>query len=237
MSTGRAGHWQAPDREAEQEIEPAYFVAPFQRQVSRPTASRRKDRFISVSEATREEKRDHLSALFRRVISGNQAALAEYYDSTASRVHGIVQRCLIDYSQSEEVTLEVYIEIWQNARTFDRPKGEILSWVFTIARRRAIDRVRAAQAARNRDVAIALRDRPIEFDSVSEAAAVHLEHQRAKEAMAVLTALQHESIKLAYFDGLTQNEIAERLGLPVSPVQTRMRDGLVRIRKHLTEIS
>jgi len=213
------------------------LVAPFQRHVSRPTASRRKGRIISVSEAIREETLDPLSALFGRVISGDHAAFAEFYDSTASRVLGRVQRCLIDYSQSEEVTQEVYLEIWQNARSFDRSKGEVLGWVFTIARRRAIDRVRASQAARNRDISIGLRDRQIEFDSVSEFAEVHLEHERAKEAMAVLSELQRDVIELVYFDGLSQNEVAQLLGSPVSTVKSRMTDGLLRMRKHLTHAS
>jgi RNA polymerase sigma-70 factor, ECF subfamily len=203
--------------------------------VSRPTASRRKGRIISVSEATREETCDRLTALFGRVISGEQAAFAEFYDSTASRVHGIVERCLIDYSQSEEVTQEVYLEIWRKARSFDRSKGEVLGWIFTIGRRSAIDRVRASYSARNRDNAIGFRDRQIEFDSVSEAAEVHLEQGRAKEATAVLTSLQRETIELVHFDGSSDNEVAEGLGLPVNTVKSRMTDGLVRMRKKLTE--
>ncbi|WP_213815312.1 ECF RNA polymerase sigma factor SigK [Glaciihabitans sp. dw_435] len=173
------------------------------------------------------------SDLLVRVASGSEDAFARLYEHAAAHVFGVVRRCLIDVAQSEEVTQEVFLEVWQCASRFDPSRGQAIAWILTIAHRRAIDRVRASQASRTRDVRTGIRDFAILHDHVSESVEISLEHVRVERAMAKLTALQREAIDLAYLDGYTQAEIAARLGVPIATVKTRLRDGLLRLRKEL----
>lgn len=128
---------------------------------------------------------------------------------------------------------EVFVEIWQTATRFDRSKGSALTWMLTMARRRAIDRVRSSQAGRDRDVKIGIRDSPAEFDDVSESVELKIESERVKVAMKNLTELQRQALTLAYFDGYTQTEVAEMLSIPLGTVKTRIRDGMIRLRDEL----
>src|SRR5690348_4766355 len=96
--------------------------------------------------------------LLQRVATGDREAFAQLYDRTAPRVFGLVKRLLRDHSQSEEVTQEVFLEIWQTATRYDTSKGGAIAWMLTMTHRRAVDRVRASQASRNRDTRIGIRD-------------------------------------------------------------------------------
>ncbi len=174
-----------------------------------------------------------LDGLLGRVAAGDQAAFGALYDGTAPRLLGLIKRILIDHSQSEEVAQDVFLEIWQTAARFDRSKGSALSWMFTMAHRRAIDRVRSSQAGRDRDVKIGIRDTPREFDHVSEFVEVKIESERVKVAMQSLTELQQQAIALAYYGGYTQTEVADMLSIPLGTVKTRLRDGMIRLRDEL----
>lgn len=175
----------------------------------------------------------HLEQLMYEIADGSKRAFAELYDVIAPRVLGIIRRSLLDPAQSEEVAQDVFLEIWQTSARYDAARGKALTWILTMANRRAIDRVRASQASRDRDMRIGLRDREIEYDTVVEAAEIGAAHRAAKAAFGSLTPLQRESLELAYDHGLSQNEIADRLGVPVSTVKTRIRDGLIRLRHQL----
>ena len=161
---------------------------------------------------------------------GNQEAFALFYDRTASRVYGLVKRVLIDPAQSEEVTQDVYLEAWQNASRFDPTKGKALSWLLTMAHRRAIDRVRASQSSRNRDLAVGVRDFEETRDDVEETVEITLEHQRITKAILTLTANQQQALELTYFQGLTNTEAALKAGVPVGTMKTRIRDALIALR-------
>ncbi|WP_430647767.1 ECF RNA polymerase sigma factor SigK [Agromyces sp. GXS1127] len=163
--------------------------------------------------------------------SGDRAAFGELYDRTAARIFGLVRRVVIDPAQAEEVAQDVFLEVWQTAPRFDASRGSAISWMFTLAHRRAVDRVRSAQSARDRDARIGARDLDVPVDSVAEAVEVRLDHERAAEALAELSDLQRECVTLAYYGGLTQSEIAERLDVPLGTVKSRMRDGLIRLRR------
>ncbi len=165
------------------------------------------------------------------IAQGDQRAFARLYDRTAPRVLGIVTQCLRDPAQSEEVTQEVYLEFWQNASRFDESKGKAMSWMLTTARRRAIDRVRASQASRDRDLRIGIRDREPAYDLVAESVDIRMRNSEVVEAMSRITALQREVIQLAYFGSLTMTEISDQLGVSVSTVKTRLRDGLIALRR------
>jgi len=174
-----------------------------------------------------------LEDLLQGVAAGDQQAFAALYDRTAPRLFGLVKRLLRDHAQSEEVTQEVYLEIWQNATRYDTSKGGAIAWMLTMAHRRAVDRVRASQASRDRDARIGIRDYAPEFDSVAERTEIVLESERVKAAMGRLTELQREAVTLAYFGGYSHSEVAALLRIPIGTVKTRLRDGMIRLRDEL----
>jgi RNA polymerase sigma-70 factor (ECF subfamily) len=171
--------------------------------------------------------------LLGRVAQGDRTAFAELYDRSAPRVFGLVKRLLRDHAQSEEVTQEIFLEIWQSATRYDHSKGSAVAWMLTMAHRRAVDRVRASQASRDRDVRIGIRDFAAEYDSVAENVEVKIESERVKEAMKRLTELQRQAVQLAYFGGYSHSEVASMLSVPIGTVKTRLRDGMIRLRDEL----
>ncbi|MEO6115082.1 MAG: ECF RNA polymerase sigma factor SigK [Pseudolysinimonas sp.] len=171
--------------------------------------------------------------LLLHVAAGDREAFALLYDRTAPRVFGLVKRLLRDHAQSEEVTQEIFLEIWQTATRYDTSKGGAIAWMLTMTHRRAVDRVRASQASRNRDAKIGIRDFAIEYDSVAESVEVRIESERVKEAMMRLTELQRQAVQLAYFGGYSHSEVAAMLSVPIGTVKTRLRDGMVRLRDEL----
>ncbi len=172
-------------------------------------------------------------ALLARIATGDQLAFSELYDQIAPRVLGLIRRVLKDPAQSEEVAQEVFLEIWQTVTRFDPNKGGAMSWILTMAHRRAIDRVRASQAGRDRDTKIGIRDYNPAYDSVSESVEVRIEHERVEKAMARLTELQRQAVTLAYYGGYSHSEVAEMLSVPIGTIKTRLRDGMMRLRDEL----
>jgi RNA polymerase sigma-70 factor (ECF subfamily) len=181
-----------------------------------------------VSSATSE-------ALLGRAAFGDEQAFSQLYDRLASPIFGTVFQVLRSRSQSEEVTQEVLLEIWRKAAQFDPARAKVTTWALTIAHRRAIDRVRSEQSARNREDRAGLLDLRRPYDDVAEAALSAEEHDLVRRALSSLTELQRESVLLAYFHGLTCREVAEKLGVAIGTVKTRMRDGLIRLRDALGE--
>ncbi|MBM9459840.1 ECF RNA polymerase sigma factor SigK [Nocardioides sp. zg-536] len=171
-----------------------------------------------------------LGDLLRLSARGDQAAFATVYDATAARVHGLVLRVVRDRAQAEEVTQEVYLEVWRQASRYDAARGSALSWLMTIAHRKAVDRVRAAEAATRRDENYHHSHQVPAHDATAEAAHASLEARRVRTALTQLTDVQREAIQLAYFGGYTHTEVATLLDLPVGTAKTRIRDGLIRLR-------
>ena len=167
------------------------------------------------------------------VAQGDQAAFAALYDQIAPRVLGLVRRLLRDHAQSEEVTQEIFLEIWQTATRYDSNKGGASTWIMTMAHRRAVDRVRASQASRDRDTKIGIRDYDAQYDNVSETVQTRVEHERVEKAMLRLTELQRQAVSLAYYGGYSHSEVATLLSVPIGTVKTRLRDGMIRLRDEL----
>jgi len=169
-------------------------------------------------------------SLLLEVARGNHLAFQDLYDQVAGKVFGVVQRCLIDRAQTEEVAQEVFLEVWQTAARYEPSKGAALTWILTMAHRRAVDRVRASQSSRERDLRLGISRVEIDYDQVWETAEIRMEHERARAAMDRLTSLQREAISLAYIEGYTPTELAGILNISVGTAKTRLRDGLSRLR-------
>ncbi|MFJ9864809.1 sigma-70 family RNA polymerase sigma factor [Streptomyces sp. NPDC101165] len=167
------------------------------------------------------------------VAGGDQRAFEDLYALVSGPVFGLVRRVVRDPAQSEEVAQEVLLELWRSAARFDPARGSAFSWILTLAHRRAVDRVRSARAAGERERREALRAGEPAFDHVTEEVEAGLEREWVRRCLDRLTALQRQSVTLAYYDGYTYREVAERLKLPLGTVKTRMRDGLTRLRECL----
>ncbi|MER8224895.1 sigma-70 family RNA polymerase sigma factor [Streptomyces sp. NPDC094143] len=167
------------------------------------------------------------------VASGDQRAFEDLYGLVSGPVFGLVRRVVRDPAQSEEVAQEVLLELWRSAARFDPGRGSAMSWILTLAHRRAVDRVRSARAAGERERREALRAGQPAFDHVTEEVEAGLEREWVRRCLDRLTVLQRQSVTLAYYEGYTYREVAEQLSLPLGTVKTRMRDGLTRMRECL----
>ena len=169
-----------------------------------------------------------LAGLIRQVARGDADAFDAVYDQVAATVFGIVRRVIRDPAQSEEVTQDVLLEVWQSAAKFDPGRGSAVAWVTTLAHRRAVDRVRSVQKEADRERRIAAAAVP--YDEVAEAVESSLERERVRRCLGSLTELQRESVTLAYYGGYTYSQVASLLGVPDGTIKTRMRDALIRLR-------
>ena len=173
---------------------------------------------------------DDLAQLLRSSAKGDQQAFAQLYDATSSRVLGLAIRVVRDPAQAEEVTQEAFLEVWRTASRFDADRGSALSWLLTICHRKAVDRVRSAEASTRRDTSYHQQNQSVDHDSTADAAQASMEAHRVRGALQGLTEVQREAIELAYFGGYTHTEVAGILDLPVGTAKTRIRDGLIRMR-------
>lgn len=176
---------------------------------------------------------DQVGVLLLLSARGDQQAFARLYDMLSPRVFGLILRVLVDRSQSEEVLQEVFLEVWQSADRFAPNRGQGRSWILTIAHRRAVDRVRSAQASTDRDVRAGFRDLDVPHDGVAEQVELKIEGARVAAALSALPEAQREAITLAYYGGYSQSEIAAIVGAPLGTIKTRMRDGLSRLRTEM----
>ena len=174
-----------------------------------------------------------LADLLRRSARGDEDAFAALYDATSRRLFGLVLRVVRDHAMSEEVTQEVYLDVWRQSARFDPSRGSAISWLMTIAHRTAVDKVRASEASRRRDDAHAATHQDVDFDTTAESAQASLEAQRVRRALTTLTDAQRSAVELAYLGGYTHTEVAKLLDLPLGTAKTRIRDGLIRLRDTL----
>ncbi len=174
-----------------------------------------------------------LAQLLKASSLGEEAAFAKLYDATVARLFGLVLRTVRDRAQAEEVTQDAYLDIWRNSSRFDPDRGSAMSWLMTIGHRKAVDRVRSAEATRRRDTAYEAREQGPAIDQTVEDAHRNLDAHRVHRALDTLTETQRRSLELAYFGGYTHREVAAMLDIPLGTAKTRIRDGLIRLRDTL----
>lgn len=175
--------------------------------------------------------------LVARIRGGEQAALDLLYGRYSSPVYSLVWKILQNAEEAEDVALDVFWQVWRQADRYDPARGAPPAWIFTLARSRAIDRLRARN--RKEDRTVSIDDPNLNIDPLDENATpdqvVSFRQSRdaVRAAMTKLSPVQREAVELAFLKGLTHVEIAERLGQPLGTVKTRIRQGLIRLRKHL----
>lgn len=172
-----------------------------------------------------------VDAALAACVDGEPDAFAPVYDALAPVAYGTCLGVLRDPDHAAEVMQEVMVEVWQTAARFDAARGSARTWVATLARRRAVDRVRAEQARRARDqrdldAATAVAPRDVVADDVER----KLEDAAVRRCLGALTDTQRQAVVEAYYGGFTYREVAERLGAGLPTVKSRIRDGLMRLR-------
>ena len=155
-----------------------------------------------------------LDELLPAVAVGDQQAYEALYDQASGWVLGVVRKVLRDPAQAEEVMQEVLLEIWRTASRFDPLQGSGVSWVMTMAHRRAVDRVRSERSHTTRELRAATAT--IDYDEVIEAVEASLDRERVQRCLTSLTELQRECVGLAYYSGYTYREVAELLEVPAA---------------------
>jgi RNA polymerase sigma-70 factor (ECF subfamily) len=171
---------------------------------------------------------EHLVNLMSHTAQGNHQAFAELYDLTIRRVYGTVLWVLRAPAHAEEVTQEVYAELWQQAARYSPSKGSVIAWMITVARRRAVDRLRSVSSEVAREERYAWVAEPA-IDEVWDRATQKQDIERLRRGLRSLTDRQSEALTLAYYENLTQSQIATRLNVPLGTVKTRIRDAMKRL--------
>ncbi|WP_280440662.1 sigma-70 family RNA polymerase sigma factor [Nocardia brasiliensis] len=166
--------------------------------------------------------------LIRQAGRGDEQAFAEFCDLVAAPVLGLVTRVIRDHAESELVARDVLLELWEQAPLFDEQHQPVLAWAMTIAHRRAVDRVRAACADRDRQNELRRC-----FDEAVQTAVDRIEDEVVRRSLTELTDSQRRSLILAYYGGYSTREVSEVLDKPVGTIETRLRDGLLRLRESI----
>jgi RNA polymerase sigma factor (sigma-70 family) len=170
--------------------------------------------------------------LLGRVAGGDETALAELYDRFSRVTYGLAVRVLRDRALAEDAVQEALLAVWRTAASFDARRGSASTWVLTLVHRRAVDLVRREERRR----ADPLDDAPVASgEATDETAEVREQRRAVQAALAKLPTDQREALELAYYGGLSQSELAEKLGVPLGTVKSRMFAGLSKLRDLLAD--
>jgi RNA polymerase sigma-70 factor (ECF subfamily) len=188
---------------------------------------------VSAAGAVPSSRDSVWNQYLQRAAAGDAEGLSSLYDESSSLVYGLVLRIVGNEADAEEVTSDVYVQVWRRAKDFQMQRGSVQAWLVMLARSRAIDQLRSAQRFRNHQ----LDGETAEFASPEpdpeQQQAGKERTAKVRNALALLTPAQREAIEMAFYGGYTQSELAERLGQPLGTVKTRIRLGMMKLREHL----
>ena len=180
-----------------------------------------------------EQPNDRDVELLKAIAAKDDGALGRLYDGYRLILFGVLMRILNNREEAEDVLQEVFLQVWRRAGDFDENRGRPFTWLVTLARSRGIDRLRSL-ASRER---VAMAGANESSEEVSDAATDAIRSEQrgvVNDALSQLPEDQKRPLMLAYFDGLTQSEIAMQLGAPLGTVKTRMRSGMMKLRELLS---
>jgi RNA polymerase sigma-70 factor, ECF subfamily len=183
------------------------------------------------------EREQDWTGLVARIAGGDQQAMSLLYNGTNRLVFGLILRILGDRGMAEEVLLDVYAQVWRQAERYDTARGAPLGWITTIARSRAIDRLRSERHNLQQDeLNEATTSEQARVSNPETATAMSEMREIVKAALDSLPPEQREVIELSYYSGFTQTEIAGRLGQPLGTIKTRTRLGMIKLRELLKPV-
>ena len=169
-------------------------------------------------------------ALLQAIARGDEAALARLYDQYRVILFGLLVRILNSREEAEDVLQEVFLQVWRRAGDYDTQRGKPFTWLVTLTRSRAIDRLRAL-GSRQRLATSAAQEQPEEASDALKETYRSEQKEIVRRALADLPEEQRRTLLLAYFEGLTQSEIAAKINAPLGTVKTRMRSALTKLRE------
>jgi RNA polymerase sigma-70 factor (ECF subfamily) len=169
-------------------------------------------------------------ALLRQIAGGDQQALGNFYDTTIPQVYGLALRILGNRAAAEEVTLDVYTQVWRQAVNYNAQRGTPATWLSMLTRSRALDRLRTSRQEEQRLAAFEKAGAPAPTATPEESSLVVERRRLVQAALTALPTEQREVLELAYFSGLSHGEIAVQLRLPPGTIKTRLRLGLTKLR-------
>ncbi|OBC04193.1 RNA polymerase subunit sigma [Mycobacterium sp. 852013-50091_SCH5140682] len=192
------------------------------------------DHAAESTSAARAADATELARRLGAIASGDRDAFTEFYDMTCARVFGLSSRIVRNPALAEEVTQEVYLQVWTSAaRDYNPALASPIGWLLTLTQRRSVDRVRSEQSASDRNHAYGAGNLGREHDVVADEVGQRLDEQQVVDCLDTLTDTQREAIALAYYGGHTYREVAELLGSGLPAIKTRIRDGLIRLKNCL----
>lgn len=174
-----------------------------------------------------------LHGLLAESAGGDRHAFAQLYDLTSARIYGLALRVVRDRHYAEEVVQEAYLQFWQKAGEYQPARGSVISWMMTIAHRRAVDRVRSEELQHRKVAEYEAGNAPVGPPIPLEVVVDRDESSTLRTCLDRLTDLQRDSIEMSYFAGLTYPEVAEHTSTPLPTIKSRIRDGLKKLRNCL----
>jgi RNA polymerase sigma-70 factor (ECF subfamily) len=169
------------------------------------------------------------------VARGDEDALAELYDRVSRIAYGLALRVLRDERYAEDAVQEAFLQVWRRAATFRADRAKASTWILTLVHRRAVDLVRREERRQTDTLTEEATADVASTESTDEAAWLRFERERVQAALRELPDGQREALELAYYGGFSQSELAERLGVPLGTIKSRMFAGLTRLREILDD--
>lgn len=183
-----------------------------------------------------DEPQDEDRLLLRRVIRGDQEAFATLYDRYSAAAFGLAVKICNNRALAEDVVQEAFLSIWRRAGSFDPERGSVAAYLLAAVHNKAVDAVRHEESLRRREEGATDFLAETSGEEVMEAAWLGVRRTEVRSAVARLSPVQREALELAYFEGLTYSEVADKLGIPLGTAKTRLRDGMIRLRTLLPSL-